>query len=149
MNNNNKTNLFKTSRFLNNIYIQNNLYTELVSTKHIEKAMHLAETMFLDLPDDSLIKNFILETSNKPVKVTGFINSKGNLESNNKSVLNTDFYSFRPSISKLTGVYLFTDTLTNYQYIGSTINFQDRMPMHFNEVRRPLSKFHKFVSKNT
>jgi hypothetical protein len=23
------------------------------------------------------------------------------------------------------------------------------MPMHFNEVRRPVSKFHKFVSKNT
>jgi hypothetical protein len=127
MKNTNNTNLFKTSKFLNNINAQTNLYNELVATKHIEKAMHLAEIMYLDLPENNLVKNFILEKTNKPVKITGFINSNNKLESNNKSVFNTNLNSFKPNLSKSAGVYLITHTLTDKQYIGSAMNFQNRM----------------------
>lgn len=149
MNYNKDNNIFKTSTFLNNINTQTNLYTNLVYTKHIEKAMHLAEIMYLNLPDNNLIKSFILKTTNKSIKVTGFINSNGKLESNNKSVFNTDLNSFQLNNFKSAGVYLFTHTLTDYQYIGSAINFQNRMQTHFYEVRHPSTIFHKFVSDNT
>lgn len=145
----NNTNFFKTSQFLSNIYVQTNLYTNLVYTKHIDKAMHLAEIMYLDLSDNSLIKSFISETINKQISVTGFINSKGKLESNNKSVFNTDLNSFRPSASKSAGVYLFTHTPSDKQYIGSAMNFQNRMQVHFSDIRHPSTIFHKFVSDYT
>jgi hypothetical protein len=125
------------------------LYTNLVYTKQIISAIHLAEIMYLDLLNTNLVKNFISEVRNKSVKITGFINSKGTLESNNYSVFDSDMNTWKPNISKNTGVYLFTHTLTGKQYIGSAMNFLDRMQLHRQQVRHPLSKFHKFVSENT
>jgi hypothetical protein len=117
-------------------------------TKQIKKTLYLADIMYLDLPDNNLIKQFIDEVANKPVKITGFINSEGKLKSNIKSVLNNSNI-FKPSISKSSGVYLFTHTLTNYQYIGSASNFFNRVQNHRLLVRKPSTKFHKFVFDNT
>lgn len=138
-----------TNSFFNTINTQSNLYTSLISTKQILSAIHLAELMFLDLPIDSLVKLFIDRVKDRPVKITGLINTNNKLESKNSSVFDLDNNTWKPSISKMSGVYLFTHTLTNLQYIGSAMNFSGRMQLHRQQVRHPLSKFHKFVSENT
>lgn len=125
-----------------------NLYTDLVFTKQIEKSMHLAETIILDLPQDNLVKKFIQENTNKHVKVTGFINKDNKLEFSIKSFFNKNLNTFYPFIPKSAGVYLFTDSLIGYQYIGSAMNFQDCVNKHLYSVRHPSSKFHKLVSEN-
>jgi hypothetical protein len=134
---------------INTINNQTNLYASLVNTKQIEKALYLAELMYLDLPDNSLIKQLINEVRNKSVKITGSINSNNRLESNNPSVFDLHRNTWKPNISKSAGVYLFTHTLTDKQYIGSAMNFLGRMQLHRQQVRHPLSVFHKFVSDNT
>jgi hypothetical protein len=83
-------NLLNSSAFINIFNHQYNLYTELVYTTHIEKAIYLAESMYLDLPQNSLVKKVIDEVANKPVKVTGSLNTKGQLESNMNSVYNKE-----------------------------------------------------------
>jgi hypothetical protein len=149
MHNNKNINLFNTSSFLNTINTQSNLYTNLVYTKQIISAIHLAEIMYLDLPNTNLVRKFISEVRNKSVKITGFINSNNKLESNNYSVFDSGMNTWKPNISKNTGVYLFTHTLTGKQYIGSAMNFLGRMQLHRQQVKYPLFKFHKFVSENT
>lgn len=144
-----KTKFITTNSFINTINNQTNLYTPLVSTKHIQSAIHLAELMYLDLPDNSLVKLLINEVRDRSVKITGFINTDNKLESYNSSVFDLNSNAWRPNISKITGVYLFTHTLTGKQYIGSAMNFSGRMQLHRQQVRHPLSKFHKFVSKNS
>lgn len=81
-----KTNLNTTISFINTINNQTNLYTPLVMIKQIEIVLYLAELMYLDLPDKSLIKQLINEVQNKSVKITGSINSNNKLELNNPSV---------------------------------------------------------------
>lgn len=143
-----KTNLNTNISVIDTINNQTNLYSPLIMTKHISSASYLAELMYLDLPDDNLIKQVVDEVANKPAKVTGFINFNGKLESNNKSVLSKSD-NFKPAISKSAGVYLFTHTLTGFQYIGSASNFFNRVQNHRSLVRNPSTKFHKFVSDNT
>jgi len=80
------TKFFTTNSFLNTINTQLDLYTPLVMTKHISSAIHLAELMYLDLPEKSLIKLFIDEVKDQPAKITGFVNSNYKLESKVSSV---------------------------------------------------------------
>jgi hypothetical protein len=155
-----KTNLNTNISVIDTINNQTNLYTPLIMTKKIYSASYLAKLMYLDLPDDNLIKQVVDEVANKPAKVTGFINSDNKLESNKKSILNKSpgqaydtaspgSDNFKPTISKSAGVYLFTHTLTGFQYIGSASNFFNRVQNHRSLVRNPSTKFHKFVSDNT
>ena len=145
----NITKLLNISTFINILKNQSNLYTELVSTTHIEKAVYLAETIYLDLPKNSLVKKVIDEVTNKPVKVTGSLDIDGKLKSDKNSVFNIEFNAFKPNLPKSAGVYLFTNTLLDLQYIGSAMNFNERIQLHRKKVRSSSSKFHKFVSKNS
>ena len=145
----NITKLLNISTFINILKNQSNLYTELVSTTHIEKAVYLAETIYLDLPKNSLVKKVIDEVTNKPVKVTGSLDIDGKLKSDQNSVFNIEFNAFKPNLPKSAGVYLFTNTLLDLQYIGSAMNFNERIQLHRKKVRSSSSKFHKFISKNS
>ena len=81
--------LFYNSIFIRSFVNQKDLITSLVNTKQIKKATYLSEIMFLSLPDNNLVKHFIVtpeKINSQLIKVTGFIDSKGKLKSNTESV---------------------------------------------------------------
>ena len=81
--------LFYNSIFIRSFVNQKDLITSLVNTKQIKKTTYLSEIMFLSLPDNNLVKHFIVtpeKINRQLIKVTGFIDSKGKLKSNTESV---------------------------------------------------------------
>lgn len=96
-------------------------------TKYILSANELGLKMLNTIPDNNVVKLFIIE------KLNNLIINKGQKADYNTSA----------------GVYIYKHKITdNSSYVGSAFNFKDRIKSHKDQFRTSQNKFYKFIAEN-
>lgn len=111
------------NKFIQGIVNEPNLLAPLVYTNLIDRVTGLANKIYSDLNQDSLVKNFIDKNINRRIGILGNIKNL---------ILTTDFKNnikllnigANKLIPKKSGVYVFTHVVTGKQYIGSAMNLK-------------------------
>lgn len=130
---------------LNTILNSNDLYTPIKLTKQINSAILLAELMINDLPKGNF-KDFIITNLNRPVDLLGDIDIYDNLQSKYWIQTTENSKYLNPKNLELSsGVYMFEHLKLGTKYIGSAVNFGDRLRVHQKEINNPKTYFHKYV----
>lgn len=132
------------NKFIQGIVNEPNLLAPLVYTNLIDRVTGLANKIYSDLNQDSLVKNFIDKNINRRIGILGNIKNlilTTDLK-NNIKLLNIGANKLIP---KKSGVYVFTHVVTGKQYIGSAMNLKSRVNSH----RKLTGKsFYNFVISN-
>lgn len=132
------------SKFVQGIVNEQNLLAPLVYTNLINQAADLANKIYSDLNQDSLVKIFIDKNINQKIEILGFIKDK-NLTTDLKNSIQLLDIGADKLIPKKSGVYVFTHIESGKQYIGSAMNFKSRVNSH----RKLTGKsFYNFVISN-
>jgi len=134
------------SVLLNSITTSTKLLAPIIINDQIVKAVKTAEIIINSLPNNNLVKEFIIENINNPIDIKGFVK--------NDNIVPNDLIIFKngiipPYITKNAGVYVFTEILNNKQYIGSAINLYIRLHYHKDQFYniRNQTKLHKTVNE--